>query len=117
MTEKYLETIVQYLISFSANSSENTNNINDILSKLNDVASNQVKQSFLNPTHLGVVNEGDNTFDQNVVLCNITNSNITISVIAADDTEAQQIILTPGWNPVIVKQVISATANTLIYGW
>lgn len=72
---------------------------------------------YLNPTHLAVVAEGDTTFDNNVVLCNITDSNITVSVTAADDTAAQSIVLTPGWNPVIVKAITGATANTLIYGW
>lgn len=72
---------------------------------------------YLNPTHLAVVAEGDTTFDGNVVLCNITDNNITVSVTAADDTNAQSVVLTPGWNPVIVKAITGATANTLIYGW
>ena len=66
---------------------------------------------------MGIVSEGDTTFEQNVVLCNITDSNITVNVTAADDTAAQSIVLTPGWNPVIVKAITAATANTLIYGW
>lgn len=72
---------------------------------------------YINPTHMMSVPEGDTTFNQNVVLCNITDNNITVSVIAADDTTAQSIVLTPGWNPVIVKSITGATANTLIYGW
>lgn len=72
---------------------------------------------YLNPTHLAVVAEGDTTFDNNVVLCNITDNNITVSVTAADDTTAQSVVLTPGWNPVIVKAITGATANTLIYGY
>lgn len=72
---------------------------------------------YINPTHMMPVVAGDTTFDQNVVLCNITDNNITVSVTAADDTAAQSIVLTPGWNPVIVKAITGATANTLIYGW
>lgn len=72
---------------------------------------------YINPTHMMSVPEGDTTFDQNVVLCNITDNNITVTVTAADDTTVQSIVLTPGWNPVIVKAITGATANTLIYGW
>ena len=72
---------------------------------------------YLNPTHLAVVAEGDITFDDNVVLCNITNNNITATVTAADDTEAQSIVLTPGWNPIKVKAVSGVEENTLVYGY
>lgn len=72
---------------------------------------------YLNPTHLAVVSAGDTTFDQNVVLCNITNDNITVTVTAADDTTASSIVLAPGWNPVIVKSVTGAVENTLVYGY
>lgn len=72
---------------------------------------------YLNPTHLAVVAAGDTTFDQNVVLCNITNDNITVTVTAADDTTASSIVLAPGWNPVIVKSVTGAVENTLVYGY
>lgn len=72
---------------------------------------------YLNPTHLAVVAEGDTTFDDNVVLCNITNNNITATVTAADDTEAQSIVLTPGWNPIKVKAVSGVEENTLVYGY
>lgn len=72
---------------------------------------------YMNPTHLGVVTDGNNMFNQDVVLCNITDENITIEVIAAGDTNPVSVVLTPGWNPIIVKQVNNATANTLIYGY
>lgn len=72
---------------------------------------------YLNPTHLAIVPAGSTTFEQNVVLCNITDGNITVTVTAADDTVAQSVVLTPGWNPVIIKSISDATANTLIYGW
>ena len=89
----------------------------DTIAQNQSEASVQLKQNFLNPTHLGIVSEGDTTFEQNVVLCNITDNNITVTVTAADDAAAQSIALTPGWNPVIIKSISGATANTLIYGY
>jgi len=142
MIENYLATIVQYLIKIVNNNGASDNGITEKLDEVITAVSNikisaesvnlntdeledkldsligvQLKQNFLNPTHLGIVSEGDTTFEQNVVLCNITDNNITVSVTAADDTVAQSIILTPGWNPVIIKAITGATANTLIYGW
>lgn len=80
-------------------------------------ASNQLNKGVLNPTHLASVSEGDTTFSQNVVLCNITDNNITVTVTGADDTNSISVVLTPGWNPIIVKSITGATANTLIYGY
>ena len=95
--------------------------VNDKQDTANNYWSSAVQRmpvnGYINPTHMMPVSEGDTTFDQNVVLCNITDNNITVSVTAADDTTAQSIVLTPGWNPVIVKAITGATANTLIYGW
>lgn len=73
--------------------------------------------NIMNPSHLAIVNTGDTTFDNPVVLCNITEENITVTVTAVDDTIAQSIVLTPGWNPVVIKSITGATANTLIYGY
>lgn len=92
-------------------------NTDAVEAKLDSINAQQIKQNYLNPSHLAIVAEGDTTFSQNVVLCNITDSNITVSVTAAGDTTAQSIILTPGWNPVIIKSITGVTANTLIYGW
>lgn len=142
MNERYLETIVQYLIKIINNNSvtdkgitekldeviaavsnikisaESVNlNTDGLEDKLDSLIGVQLKQNFLNPTHLGIVPEGDTTFEQNVVLCNITDNNITVTVTAADDITAQSIVLTPGWNPIIVKAVSGVTINTLIYGW
>ena len=105
-----------------------TQDLNSGISTVNDkqdtsnnywasVAQRMPVNGYINPTHMMPVVTGDTTFDQNVVLCNITDNNITVSVTAADDTTAQSIVLTPGWNPVIVKAITGATANTLIYGW
>lgn len=71
----------------------------------------------MNPTHLGPVVAGDTTFEQPVVLCNITENNITITVIASDDTVEQSVVLTAGWNPIVVKTVKGVTENTLVYGY
>lgn len=153
MNEKYLETIVQYLIkivnnnsvsdkgivekldevvdavsnikisaeSVNLNTDELENKLDSIYSSLSnineDINNIKIKQHYLNPTHLGIVSEGDTEFGKNVVLCNITDNNITVTATGADDTTPQSIVLTPGWNPVIVKAVSGATANTLIYGW
>lgn len=153
MNEKYLETIVQYLIkivnnnsasdkgivekldevvdavsnikisaeSVNLNTDELENKLDSIYSSLSnineDINNIKIKQHYLNPTHLGIVSEGDTEFGKNVVLCNITDNNITVTVTGADDTTSQSIILTPGWNPVIIKAITGATANTLIYGW
>lgn len=114
---KKLDTIAQNQSEVTITADAINLNTDELEDKLDSLIGAQLKQNFLNPTHLGIVAEGDTTFDQNVVLCNITDSNITVSVTAADDTAAQSIVLTPGWNPVIIKAITNATANTLIYGW
>lgn len=75
------------------------------------------KLAIMTPTHLGIVAAGDTEFGKNVTLCNITDNNITITVTAAGDTAEQSIVLTPGWNPIVVKSIKGATANTLLYGY
>lgn len=114
---KKLDTIAQNQSEVTITADAINLNTDELEDKLDSLIGVQLKQNFLNPTHLGIVSEGDTTFEQNVVLCNITDSNITVSVTAADDTATQSIVLTPGWNPVIVKAITAATANTLIYGW
>lgn len=90
-------------------------NISSTLNSLKEELSNSRK--YMNPTHIGIVNSGDTTFPNNVVLCNITDSNISVTVTAKDDTTEQTVLLTPGWNPLIVKAIKGATENTLIYGY
>lgn len=114
---KKLDTIAQNQSEVTITADAINLNTDELEDKLDSLIDAQLKQNFLNPTHLGIVAEGDTTFEQNVVLCNITDSNITVSVTAADDTATQSIVLTPGWNPVIVRAITAATANTLIYGW
>lgn len=114
---KKLDTIAQNQSEVTITADAINLNTDELEDKLDSLIDAQLKQNFLNPTHLGIVSEGDTTFEQNVVLCNITDNNITVSVTAADDTAAQSIVLTPGWNPAIVKAITGATANTLIYGW
>ena len=114
---KKLDTIAQNQSEVTITADAINLNTDELEDKLDSLIGVQLKQNFLNPTHLGVVSEGDTTFEQNVVLCNITDNNITVTVTAADDTAAQSIALTPGWNPVIIKSISGATANTLIYGY
>lgn len=80
-------------------------------------ATNQVDKGKLNPTHIGAVAAGDTTFDQDVVLCNITDNFITVTVMPKDNTEEINIVLQPGWCPIIVTAVKNVTADTLQYGW
>lgn len=75
------------------------------------------KLALMMPTHLGIVAAGDTEFGKSVTLCNISNDNITITVTAAGDTAEQSIVLTPGWNPIVVKSIKGATVNTLLYGY
>jgi hypothetical protein len=114
---KKLDTIAQNQSEVTITADAINLNTDELEDKLDSLIGVQLKQNFLNPTHLGIVSEGDTTFEQNVVLCNITDNNITVTVTAADDTAAQSIVLTPGWNPAIVKAITGVTANTLIYGW
>ena len=86
-TEGSSQPIVDKLDDISTSITEGLSTLHTDISELKDIS---LKQNYLNPTHLGIVSEGDTTFDQNVVLCNITDNNITVSV---------------------------TTANTLIYGW
>lgn len=114
---KKLDTIAQNQSEVTITADAINLNTDELEDKLDSLIGAQLKQNFLNPTHLGIVSEGDTTFEQNVVLCNITDDNITVTVTAADDTATQSIVLTPGWNPVIIKSISGATANTLIYGY
>lgn len=114
---KKLDTIAQNQSEVTITADAINLNTDELEDKLDSLIGVQLKQNFLNPTHLGIVSEGDTTFEQNVVLCNITDNNITVTVTAADDTTAQSIALTPGWNPIIIKSISGATANTLIYGY
>lgn len=114
---KKLDTIAQNQSEVTITADAINLNTDELEDKLDSLIGVQLKQNFLNPTHLGIVSEGDTTFEQNVVLCNITDNNITVTVTAADDTIAQSIVLTPGWNPVVVKSITGAVENTLVYGY
>lgn len=86
------------------------NNITSISQKM-------LVSGIINPTHIAAVVAGNTTFDQHVVLCNITNDNISVTIMAADDSKNTTIILAPGWNPVVVKSITGAVENTLVYGY
>ena len=94
-----------------------TNIVTSIATLLEYTLAANNKLNFMNPTHLGVVAEGDTSFEQPVVLCNVTDSNVTVTVTANQDTNPVSITLTPGWNPVVVKAITGATANQLVYGF
>lgn len=119
-----LDTIIsnQSEITISAdNINLNTDTLESLIestnSKLDSINAKSISQEFLNPTHLGAVAAGNTDFDTNVVLCNITEDNITVTVTAADDVSPHQIVLAPGWSPVIIKSIQGATSNTLVYGY
>lgn len=164
MTERYLATIIQYLIQIvdkvSSQNSTISNKLDNLISAVQNIkisaesvnlntdeleakldelkiSTNGIKTSidsiktstdaafdsiigtseFSNPKHIGIVVAGSTEFEQNVVLCNITEGDVVIDVISADNTEAVQVTLVPGWNPIIIKSVINASSNTLLYGW
>lgn len=161
MDEKYLETIVQYLIKIANNNSStsdkgitekldeviaavdvlktniesvdthiqsNTQALNNGIGVVNDkqdaannnitsISQKMLVSGIINPTHIAAVAAGNTTFDQHVVLCNITNDNISVTIMAADDSQNTTIILAPGWNPVVVKSITGAVENTLVYGY
>lgn len=117
-----IENLIQKLNNINSTISSGfttTNTKQDESKNANIAAINAAtnKLAIMNPTHIAPVSAGDVTFNNNVTLCNITDENITITVTAAGDTIEQSIVLTPGWNPIVVKSIKGATANTLLYGY
>lgn len=94
-----------------------TNIVTSITTLLEYLLAANNKLNFMNPTHLGVVAEGDTSFEQPVVLCNCTTTPLTLQVIANGDTSTTSLVFQPGWNPVVIKQVNNAVLNTLVYGY
>lgn len=94
------------------NEKQDTNNNN-----ITSISQKMLASGIINPTHIVAVAAGDTTFDQHVVLCNTTNDNISVTIMAADDSQNTTIILTPGWNPVVIKSITGAVENTLVYGY
>lgn len=82
--------------------------------KLNDVLG---RFKYLNPENIMAVSPGNSILVEPAVLFNKTDENITVTVIPADSTIETSVILTPGWNPIVVKSIKGATANTLLYGY
>lgn len=106
-TNEKLDTINTSIGTVGTNTENTTNKVTTL--------SNNI--GYFNPTHIATVASGDTTFDQDVVLCNITENVITISVTPKDNTAAISIAIQPGWCPVIVKSITGAAENTLVYGW
>lgn len=48
---------------------------------------------------------------------NITDENITITIVPAGNDSPIETVLYPGWNVELVKEVQNAEANTLQYGF
>lgn len=88
-----------------------------VINNITSISQKMLISGVINPTHIAAVAAGNTTFDQNVVLCNITNDNISVTIMAADDSQNTTIVLAPGWNPVVVKSITGAVENTLVYGY
>lgn len=106
----------------------NTNSISTINSKVEEIKTKQDTTNtklnnvlgrfkYLNPENIMAVSPGNSILAEPAVLFNKTNENITVTVIPADSTMETSVILTPGWNPIVVKSIKGATANTLLYGY
>lgn len=106
----------------------NTNSISTINSKVEEIKTKQDTTNtklndvlgrfkYLNPENIMAVSPGNSILAEPAVLFNKTDENITVTVIPADSTMETSVVLTPGWNPIVVKSIKGATANTLLYGY
>lgn len=75
------------------------------------------KQNSLQVSRLQDVPAGDFNPGMMVLLKNITEENISISLKPAGQTDFVTTVLYPGWNVELVNAVKGVTANTLQYGW
>ena len=103
--------------SVNLNTDEIEAKLDALNNKITSISQKMLVSGIINPTHIAAVAAGNTTFDQNVVLCNITDNNISVTIMAADDSQNTTIILAPGWNPVVVKSITGAVENTLVYGY
>lgn len=88
-----------------------------INNNITSISQKMFVSGIINPTHVVAVPAGDKIFGRNVVLCNITKDYLTVTITAANNTNAISIVLAPGWNPVVVKSITGAVENTLVYGY
>lgn len=70
----------------------------------------------LQVAYLGNIPSGDFNLGIPFLVKNITDDNITITVITAKGNEIET-VLYPGWNPEILIGIKSVTENTLQYGY
>lgn len=120
-----LKTNIESVDTHIQSNTQALNNGIDAVNEKQDASNNNITSisqkmlvsGVINPTHIAAVTAGDTTFDQHVVLCNITDDNISVTIMAADDNQNTTIILAPGWNPVVVKSITGAVENTLVYGY
>lgn len=70
----------------------------------------------LQVSKMGNVESGNTMFDHYCVLKNITDQDITVTLVLTDGTEISTVLYS-GWNPEIVAGVKNALANTLQYGY
>lgn len=59
----------------------------------------------------------DTKFGRNVMLNNITSDLVTVEVMPSSMKEYVTTVLSPGWNPIVVKAIRNVTPNTIQYGW
>ena len=63
------------------------------------------------------VPQGNSNFGRGVLLKNITDSEISVSVKLLNNKNSILTILYPGWNPEIVVEITNAPANSLQFGY
>lgn len=74
------------------------------------------KLQSLQVSKMGSVPAGESYFPHNALLKNITDDNVTVTIVTAGE-DTINTVLAPGWNPELVKGVKDAAANTLQYGY
>lgn len=60
---------------------------------------------------------GNYTQDEPFLIKNITDNNITLQVLLADDDDYIENIIYPGWNPELVKGIKGVKDNNILIGW
>lgn len=73
-------------------------------------------QTSLQVSSLGNIPSGDFYLGKLFLVKNITDNNIKITVITADNTEIET-VLYPGWNPEVLKGIKGVTESQLQYGY
>lgn len=61
--------------------------------------------------------EGTFERDYPFLIKNITDDDVTLTVVLASCKDEIQTVFYPGWNPELVVKVLDAPANTIQYGY